>query len=200
MVSTTVQKQPVKTYLIPPTGKAILLDLAPSTREEAIALVFARSPQPPATGPFRIVTVEEFEVSSVESCEVEVFAIGLRHYGSGRWGLIEASVSATYASADFSPTSADLALWLEALKDSWGRERIFISCALEQVEDFHVLQLYAGPRLLTSTTWNVPDVDARFRMPNTLDTPLHLWGDALLADIGLLYEALRGVNFFSLRK
>lgn len=190
----------MQTYLVLHDGTYIPLNEVPRTREEAIALVSEHSSVPGLVGQFRIVVIDEFEVSVEESYEVEVFAIGLQHFGRGAWGLIEASVNANQACADFSPTSDDVALWLEALRDCWPGQSSDFICTIEQVEDFHVLQLFDGLRLLTSVTWNAPDADTTFRMPNTLDIPQHRWGDGVLADVGLLYEAVRSVNYFSVRK
>jgi hypothetical protein len=152
-------------------AKPLRFDGPPNTRDEAIALFSKHSSVSGLIAPFRIVVIDEFDVSVDESCEVELFAIGLRYYGRGAWGLIEASASAKQASADFSPTSDDVALWLKALRDCWQPELSNCTCALTQVDDFHVLQFHDGLRLLTSITWNASDVDTVFHMPNTLDIP-----------------------------
>lgn len=190
----------MQTYLISPSGEPVLLSAAPKTRGEAFALAkrhMAASNRPKTC---RIVSLEEFEVSSVETCEVEVFAVGLRSYGAGRWGLVEASTSANHASAEFSPTCDDVALWLNALRDCCHIPTSSCSCELTQVDDFHVLQLFEGLRLLTSITWSEGHAGTAFRMPNTLDIFPPLWGDALLPNVGLLYKALDAENFFSFRK
>jgi len=189
----------MQTYLIPRGGEPMPLPAAPGTRAEAIALISQRLPWPIVAGAFRIATIVEFDVSLDETCAIEVFAVGLRHYGGGRWGLTEASTTANQASGDFSPTAIDVQLWLKALKDCWPVSAPEFSCSLEQVDDFHVLQFFDASRLLSSVTWNAPDGDTAYRMPDTLELPQHLWGDATLADINQLYEALRALNLLSLR-
>ena len=190
----------MQTYLIPPSGEAIPIPALPGTRDEAVALISRHADRPLAAGPFRIVEVEEFDVSPDESCEVEAFAVGLRNYGGGVWGLVEASVEARQTASDFVPTTYDIALWLKALRACWQVSPSDFTYILEPVDDFHVLQFFEGQRLLTSVTWNAPDVNITYLMPNTLETPQHLWGDGLLDNVELLYEALRGLNFSSLRK
>ena len=190
----------MQTYLVPPDGVAIPVPAAPGTRAEAIALISQLQPSPIAGGAFRVVTIGEFDVSPDESCEIEHFAVGLRHYGGGRWGLIEASATANQASGDFCSTPIDVLLWLKSLRDCWPMSVPDLSCTLEQVDDFHVLQFFDGSRLLSSITWNAPDAGTAYRMPGTLELPQHLWGDALLSDVGQLYDALRALNLLSLRK
>ncbi len=166
----------MQTYLVPPVGVAMPIPAAPGTRAEAIALIVECLPCPPAAGAFRIVTIDEFDVSPDDSCTIEVFAVGLRHYGGGCWGLIEASAAATQASTDFLSTPADVLLWLKALRECWPVSVPGFSCTLEQVDDFHVLQFFDDSRLLSSVTWNAPDSDTAYRMPDTLELPQHLWG------------------------
>jgi hypothetical protein len=190
----------MQAYLITPSGEAIPIPALPGTRDEAVALISRHAYRPLAAGPFRIVKIEEFDVSPDESCEVEAFAVGFRNYGGGAWGLVEASVEAIQMPSDFSPTTDDVALWFKALRDCWQISPSDFTYTLEPVDDFHVLQFFEGQRLLTSVTWNAPDVHITYLMPNTLETPQHLCGDGLLDNVELLYEALRGLNFFSLRK
>ncbi len=190
----------MQTYLKTPSDEIIAISTVPTSRSEAVALITPHVSPPGIRGVFRIFAIEEFDVSPIESCEVEVFAVGLRHYGEGVWGLVEASVDAALASSDFSPTTDDVVLWLKALRDCWQVQPSDFACVLDAVDDFHVLQFFEGQRLLTSVTWNAPDVHTAYLMPKTLDTIQHLWGDGLLADVGLLFQALRDVNFFSLRK
>lgn len=190
----------MQTYLVPPGGVAIPIPAAPGTRAEAISLIVQCLPCPLAAGAFRIVTIDEFDVSPDESCTVEVFAVGLRYYGGERWGLVEASATATQASTDFLSTPTDVLLWLKALRECWPVCVPDFSCTLEQVDDFHVLQFFDDSRFVSSVTWNASDADTVYRMPNTLELPQHRWGDALLSDIGQLYEALRALNLLSLRK
>lgn len=85
--------------------------------------------------------------------------------------------------------------WLEALRECWQVEPSDFRFTLEQVDDCHLLQFVKGSRVLTSVTWNAPDEHTHFLMPKTLDTPRHLWGNALLPDAGLLYDAFGGLNF-----
>lgn len=190
----------MQTYLISCGGEPMPLPGMPRTRAEAIALISRHAHRPLAAGPFRIVEVEEFDVSPDESCEVEAFAVGLRNYGGGVWGLVEASVEARQTASDFVPTTYDIALWLKALRACWEVSPSDFTYILEPVDDFHVLQFFEGQRLLTSVTWNAPDVNITYLMPNTLETPQHLWGDGLLDNVELLYAALRGLNLISLRK
>ena len=142
----------MQTYLMPLHGEPVLLRAAPKTRQEAVELITQHGPMPSAARSFRIVSLEDFDVSPVESCEVEVFAVGLRDYGRGRWGLVEASTSAHEVSTEFSPTRDDIALWLNALSDCWQAVSSDRSCELSHVDGFHVLQLFDGSRLLTSVT------------------------------------------------
>lgn len=190
----------MQTYLILPSREPVLLGAPPQTRGAAIALAKRHIAVSNGAKTCRIVSLEEFEVSSVETCEVEVFAVGLRNYGAERWGLVEASTCASHAFDEFSPTCDDVALWLNALRDCWQTPTSSCSCELTQVDDFHVLQLFEGSRLLTSITWNEGNADTAFRIPNTLEMSPPLWGDALLPKVGLLYKALDAENFFSFRK
>ncbi len=96
--------------------------------------------------------------------------------------------------------TVDVQLWLKALRDCWPESNAEFSCTLEQVDDFHVIQFFDGARLLSSVTWNGPDDDIAYRMPDTLELPEHRWGDAILADITQLYEVVRALNLLSFRK
>lgn len=190
----------MQTFLAPPGGDSLPLPSAPETRNEAIVLISQCLPCETPVGTFRIVTFDEFDVSVDESCEIEVFAVGLRHYGGGHWGLVEASATATQASTDFLSTPADVLLWLKALRECWPVCVPDFSCSLELVDDFHVLQFFDGSHVLSSVTWNLPDTDTVYRMPNTLELPHHLWGDAILANFDQLYGAVRALNLLSFRK
>lgn len=193
----------MQTYLITPCGEATLISAAPGTRGEATALILQHASRPIVLGAFRIVTIDEFDVSLNESCQAEVFSVGLRYYEGyegGRWGLVEASATAIRQAGDFYPTTIDVQLWLKELSDCWPERNADFFCTLEQVDDFHVLQFFDGARLLSSVTWNEPDDDIAYRMPDTLELPEHRWGDAILADITQLYEAVRALNLLSFRK
>jgi hypothetical protein len=190
----------MQTYLIAPSGEETLISAAPRTRTEAIGLILQHAPWPIALGTFRIVTIDEFDVSLDESCQAEIFSVGLRYYEGGQWGLVEASATANRTAGDFFPTTVDVQLWLKALRDCWPESNADFSCTLEQVDDFHALQFFDGERLLSSVTWNAPDNDIAYRMPNTLELPEHRWGDAILADITQLYKAVRDLNLLSFRK
>ena len=190
----------MQTYLISPCGEATLIPAAPRTRAEATALLMRHASRPIALGAFRIITIDEFEVSLDESCQAEVFSVGLRYYEGGRWGLVEASATAIRQAGDFFPRPVDVQLWVKVLRDCWPESNADFSCTLEQVDDFHVLQFFDGARLLSSVTWNGPDDDIAYRMPCTLELPRHLWGDAILPDITQLYEAVRALNLPSFRK
>ena len=190
----------MQTYLVAPSGEATLISAAPRTRAEAIGLISQHASPPVAPGVFRIVTIDEFDVSPHESCSAEIFSIGLRYYDGGRWGLVEASATANLCAGDFYPSTVDVQLWLKALRLCWSGNVADFSCTLEQVDDFHVIQFFDGARLLSSVTWNRPDNDIPYRMPDTLELPEHRWGDGILADITQLYEAVRGLNLLSFRK
>jgi hypothetical protein len=190
----------MQTYLVAPSGEATLIYAAPRTRTEAIRLILQHPSWRVTPGAFRIVTIDEFDVSPDDSCQAEVFSVGLRYYDGGRWGLVEASVTATLQAGDFFPSTVDVQLWLEALRRRWPVNNADFSCALEQVDDFYVLQFFDGARLLSSVTWNGPDNDTAYRMPDTLELPEHRWCDAILGDITQLYEAVRALNLLSFRK
>jgi hypothetical protein len=190
----------MQNFLIAPSGEETLISAAPRTRTEAIGLILQHAPWPIAPGTFRIVTIDVFNVSLAESCQAEVFSVALRYYEGGQWGLVEASVAANRKGSDFFPTAVDVQLWLKTLRRCWPENNADFSCTLEQVDDFHALQFFDGERLLSSVTWNAPDNDIAYRMPDTLELPERRWGDAILADITQLYEAVRALNLLSFRK
>jgi len=190
----------MQTYLIAPSGEATSISSPPQTRAEAITLILQHASWPISAGPFRIVTIDEFDISPDESCQAEVFSVGLRYYEGGRWGLVEAFVPTNLQAGDFFPTTVDVQLWLQALRGCWPESNADFFYTLEQVDDFHVLQLFDGACLLSSVTWNAPDNGIAYRTPDTLELPEHLWGDGILADITQLYEAVRALNLLSFRK